>query len=97
MDRENKKMTKKELVEVLSKELNYSKREIERILGKITNTVMEKVKGGEKVAVTGFGTFDLGKRAQRRGRNPQTGDIISIPEMKMPRFRAGKVFKEAVR
>jgi len=51
----------------------------------------------EKVAITGFGTFDLGKRASRRGRNPQTGEIIHIPEMKMPRFRAGKSLKEEVR
>ena len=90
-------MTKRELVETLSKELNYSKREVERILDKFTGTVIEKVKGGEKVAVTGFGTFDLGRRAQRRGRDPQTGDYITIPSMNMPRFRAGKRFKETVR
>lgn len=90
-------MTKRELVETLSKELNYSKKEVERILDKITSTVIEKVKGGEKVAVTGFGTFDLGRRAQRRGRDPQTGDYITIPSMNMPRFRAGKRFKEMVR
>ena len=90
-------MTKKELVETLSKELGYSKKEVERILGKFTSVVIDKVKTGEKVAITGFGTFNLGKRAQRRGRDPQTGQIITIPEMKMPRFRAGKGFKEKVR
>lgn len=90
-------MTKKELVETLAKDLNYSKKEVERVLDKLSKTVMEKVKSGEKVAITGFGTFDLGKRAQRRGRDPQSGDYITIPQMNMPRFRAGKVFKEQVR
>lgn len=90
-------MTKKELVETLSKELGYSKKEVERVLDKFTGIVFDRVKSGEKVAVTGFGTFDLGKRASRRGRDPQTGDYITIPEMKMPRFRAGKRFKEIVR
>lgn len=90
-------MTKKELVEVLSKELGYSKKEVERVLDKFTGIVFDRVKNGEKVAVTGFGTFDLGKRASRRGIDPQTGQSITIPEMKMPRFRAGKRFKEIVR
>lgn len=90
-------MTKRELVDTLSKDLKKSKREIEGFLDAFTGIVVGKVKGGEKVAVTGFGTFDLGKRAKRRGRDPQTGDYITIPEMNMPRFRAGKNFKESVR
>jgi len=90
-------MTKKKLVEALAKELGYSKKEVERVLEKFTGVVYDRVKSGEKVAITGFGTFDLGKRAKRRGKNPQTGAYITIPEMKMPRFRAGKRFKEIVR
>ncbi len=90
-------MTKHDLVESLSKETGYSKKEVEAFLKVLTTTITDKVKSGEKVAITGFGTFDLGKRASRRGRNPQTGDYITIPEMKMPRFRAGKNLKETVR
>lgn len=90
-------MTKKDLVATLSKELNYSKRDVEKFLDKITDIVVTKVKGGEKVAITGFGTFDLGKRAKRRGIDPQTGASITIPQMNMPKFRAGKNFKESVR
>ena len=90
-------MTKQELVNTLSKETEYSKKEVESFLLKFTNIVSEKISRGEKVAITGFCTFDLGKRASRRGRNPQNGDFITIPEMKMPRFRAGKRLKEAVR
>lgn len=90
-------MTKHELVERLSKDTGYSKKEVEACLKTLTGIITEKVKNGEKVAITGFGTFDLGKRASRRGRNPQTGDYITIPEMKMPRFRAGKNLKETCR
>ncbi len=90
-------MTKHELVETLSKETQYSKKEVEAFLKVLTTTITNKVKNGEKVAITGFGTFDLGKRAARNGRNPQDGSKITIPEMKMPRFRAGKNLKEAVR
>ncbi|MDO8507174.1 MAG: HU family DNA-binding protein [bacterium] len=90
-------MTKHDLVESLSKETGYSKKEVEACLKTLTSIITDKVRNGEKVAITGFGTFDLGKRASRRGRNPQNGDYITIPEMKMPRFRAGKNLKEAVR
>jgi len=90
-------MTKQQFVDTLSKETGLSKKNVEMFLGKFTKIVTENVVKGEKVAITGFGTFDLGKRAARIGRNPQSGDYINIPEMKMPRFRAGKRLKEAVR
>ena len=90
-------MTKRELIDVLSKETKYSKKEVDAFLDKFVDVVSRTVQKGEKVALTGFGTFDLGKRAARRGRDPQTGEIIRIPEMKMPRFRAGKNLKETCR
>ncbi|MEI7616854.1 MAG: HU family DNA-binding protein [Actinomycetota bacterium] len=90
-------MTQQKFIESLASETGYSQKEVRRILDIFTGTVTKQVKRGEKVAITGFGTFDLGKRAARRGRNPQTGEIIHIPEMKMPRFRAGKSLKEDVR
>lgn len=90
-------MTKRELVDVLSAETKYTKKEVKDFVEKFAAVVTRTVKKGEKVSVTGFGTFDLGKRASRRGRDPQTGEIIRIPEMKMPRFRAGKNLKESVR
>lgn len=90
-------MTKQEFIEELSKQTGYSKKEVKSFIEKFTGIITDKVKKGEKVAVTGFGTFDLGKRAARRGRNPQTGELIQIPEMPMPNFRAGKVLKEKCR
>ena len=90
-------MTKQKLIETLSRESSLNKREVETLLLKLTNIVGRTIKKGEKVSITGFGTFDLGKRAARRGVNPQTGAEIHIPEMPMPRFRAGKRLKEVVR
>lgn len=90
-------MTKQELVETLASETQMTKRQVEQVLATFVGIVGRTVKNGEKVSVTGFGTFDLGKRAARRGVNPQTGAEIQIPEMPMPRFRAGKRLKELVR
>ena len=90
-------MTKQELIETLAQETQMSKRQVEQVLGTFVDIVGRTVKKGQKVSVTGFGTFDLGKRAARRGVNPQTGAEIQIPEMPMPRFRAGKRLKEIVR
>lgn len=90
-------MTKQKLIEVLSAETHMTKRQVETVLQAFARTVEKTVAGGEKVNLTGFGTFDLGTRAARRGVNPQTGKEIQIPAMPMPRFRAGKRFKETIR
>lgn len=90
-------MTKQQLIETLAAENNVTKRQAERMLSSLVDIIERTVAKGEKVAVTGFGTFDLGKRAARRGVNPQTGEEIHIPEMAMPRFRAGKRLKETIR
>lgn len=90
-------MTKQKLIENLARETGMSKRQVDGFLAKLTGIVGKTIQKGEKVSITGFGTFDLGKRAARRGVNPQTGAEIHIPEMPMPRFRAGKRLKEQVR
>ncbi len=90
-------MTKQRLIETLSDETGMTKKQVESFLYKFVNVVERTVARGEKVSITGFGTFDLGKRAARRGVNPQTGEEIHITEMPMPRFRAGKRLKETLR
>ena len=90
-------MTKRELVAELAQRTNNSKKETERIISAMVDIITEEVKKGEKVSITSFGTFYLGKIAKRRGRDPQTGKEITIPDMKIPRFRAGKGLKEEVR
>lgn len=90
-------MTKHHLIETLADETKMTKREVEAFLTTFVAIVERTIADGEKVSITGFGTFDLGKRAARRGVNPQTGAEIHIPEMPMPRFRAGKRLKETLR
>jgi DNA-binding protein HU-beta len=60
-------------------------------------TIQDAVVNGDKVQIVGFGTFETATRAARVGRNPQTGENISIPESKSPKFKAGKAFKDAVK
>lgn len=90
-------MTKHRLIETLAAETGTSRRQAEDFLTKLVGIIERTVASAEKVSITGFGTFDLGKRAARRGVNPQTGAEIQIPEMPMPRFRAGKRLKERLR
>lgn len=90
-------MTKRELIETLAKKNKISKRQAEIFLQSFTDTVTEEVKKKGKVSITGFGVFDLGKRAARRGVDPRTQAEIRIPAMPMPRFRAGKRLKDSVR
>jgi DNA-binding protein HU-beta len=91
------KMTKRELVSELSVKTGHSKREVEKMIDEIVTIISDKIQKNEKVSITSFGTFYLGSIAKRRGRDPQTGKEISIPDMKIPRFRAGKGLKEKVR
>ena len=90
-------MTKRELVAELATKTGHSKKEVEKFLDSVVSTISEKVKNGEKVSITSFGTFYLGSIAKRRGRDPQSGREITIPDMRIPRFRAGKGLKEEVR
>ena len=90
-------MTKRELVADLSASTGNSKKEVEKFLNTIVETITAKIKVGEKVSITSFGTFYLGSIAKRRGRDPQNGKELTIPDMKIPRFRAGKGLKETVR
>lgn len=90
-------MTKREFVAELAKRSGHSKKDSEKFVSEIVEIVKENLKRDEKVSITSFGTFYLGRIAKRRGRDPQTGKEITIPDMKIPRFRAGKGLKEAVR
>lgn len=90
-------MTKQELITTLAEDAGTTKRHAEYMLTKLVNVIERSVARGEKVNVTGFGTFDLGTRKQRRGINPATSERITIPSMKLPRFRAGTRFKSRVR
>lgn len=90
-------MTKEGLIEAVMKEAGFehktdSAKAVEAVFGTITKTLGR----GEDVAITGFGTFRVAKRAAREGRNPKTGEKIQIKASIKPKFRAGKALKEAV-
>ncbi len=90
-------MTRRELISTLASKQGTSKRQAEEWLDSFVNIVSSEVAKGNKVSITGFGVFDLGSRAARRGVDPRSGEEIQIPKLKMPRFRAGKRLKELVR
>lgn len=89
-------MNKTELVAAIAAKAELSKKDSEKALKALTDTVAEQLKKGEKVQLVGFGTFEVVKRAARTGKNPQTGKAIKIPASKAPKFKAGKGLKDTV-
>ncbi len=90
-------MNKTELINSLSEETTFSKKDIARVLDAWTRIVERSLKKGEKVAITGFGTFLVSRRPARKGINPATKERINIPAMSVPRFKPGKNLREVVR
>ena len=90
-------MTKGELIASVGKEAKISKASAEKTINAFTNTVMKALKKGDKLALTGFGTFSVAKRRARAGRNPKTGKEIKIPAMRVAKFKAGNLLKGAVK
>ncbi len=90
-------MTKAELIANIAKETKISKSSAEKAINAFTNSVTKALKKGDKLTLTGFGTFSVAKRRAREGRNPQTGKEIKIPANKVAKFKAGKMLKSAVK
>jgi DNA-binding protein HU-beta len=90
-------MTKAELVMAMAKEAKIPKVSAERALNAFTGAVTKALKKGDKLTLTGFGTFCVAKRRGRTGRNPQTGKEIKIPATKVAKFKAGNLLKSAVK
>jgi DNA-binding protein HU-beta len=89
-------VTKADLVSAMAEKSGLTKAEAERALKAFTEAVEDALKAGDKVALVGFGTFAVGERAARTGKNPQTGKKIQIAAAKVPKFKAGKALKDAV-
>jgi DNA-binding protein HU-beta len=91
-----KAMTKEELVEAVAKGC-CSKREASDAVNAVIDTITKALSKGQKVTLTGFGTFSVSKRAARMGVNPRTGEKIKIKATTVPKFKAGKSLKDAVK
>ncbi|HUY04134.1 MAG TPA: HU family DNA-binding protein [Rhodocyclaceae bacterium] len=93
---EETQVNKSELIDQIAKSADISKAAAGRALDATIGAVKASMKKGQMVTLVGFGTFYVGKRAARTGRNPRTGAAIKIKAAKMPKFRAGKALKDAV-
>ena len=89
-------MNKAELVSAIADKAELSKKDAEAALKAFTDVVTEDLQKGEKRQLVGFGTFEVSERAARTGRNPQTGEEMTIPASKAPKFKAGKALKDLV-
>lgn len=90
-------MNKTELVAAVATKADLSKKDAEAAVKAVLDAVTEALADGEKVALVGFGTFEVKERAARTGKNPRTGEAIEIPASKVPSFKAGAVLKNAVK
>lgn len=89
-------MNKTELVALVAEKSGLTKKDAEAAVSAVLDSVVEAVTNGEKVQIVGFGTFEQRQRNARTGCDPRTGNTIEIPASKVPAFKAGKAFKEAV-
>ena len=89
-------MNKTELIDSMAAKTGLTKKNAEAALNAFVETVSEELTKGEKVSLVGFGTFEVSERAEREGRNPQTGETMKIAASKAPKFKAGKALKDAL-
>ena len=89
-------MTKVELIASVAAEAGMSKKDAEKAVNAALAAITEELKNGGKVSLVGFGTFEVRERPERQGRNPRTGETLTIPACKMVKFRPGKMLKDAL-
>ena len=89
-------MTKAELIEEVAKVATLTKKETELIVNTVFDNITDALSKGDKVELRGFGSFRIRHRNSRKGRNPKTGDSVSVPEKRVPFFKVGKRLRELV-
>ncbi|MDZ7737270.1 MAG: HU family DNA-binding protein [Gammaproteobacteria bacterium] len=89
-------MNKAELIDAVAETADISKASAARALDGALDAITESLRKGDTVTLVGFGTFSVRQRAARSGRNPQTGETIKIKASKVPGFKPGKAFKDAI-
>lgn len=90
-------MNKASIVEAVHGVLGGTKVQAEQIVDKVFDSIVESLKKGEEVSIAGLGIFSVKARAARQARNPRTGETLQVPAMNVPKFRAAKALKEAVK
>ena len=89
-------MNKTELVGAVAEKTGLTKKAADEVVNALFDVITETLASGDKVQIIGFGTFEVRERAARKGRNPQTGEVIDIAASKLPAFKAGKALRRAV-
>ena len=90
-------MNKTELISAVAEKTGLSKKDSDAAVNAAIDAITESLKSDDKVALVGFGTFEVRARAERMGKNPQTGEAIKIAASKVPAFKAGKALKDALK
>lgn len=89
-------MNKTELIAAVAQKADLNKKDAEKALAAVIDGIEDALKAGEKVQLIGFGTFEVRERAAKEGRNPRTGETMTIPASKVPAFKAGKALKDSL-
>lgn len=89
-------MNKAELIEEIADRMEMNRREAGEIVNSVFDVIKQDVAAGNKVSITGFGTFEAAARAARDARNPRTGDVVTVAATTVPRFKPGQSFKDEV-
>ena len=90
-------MNKSELIAAVAEKAGLSKKDADAAVAAVFGAMTDELKKGEKVQLIGFGTFEVRARAAKQGRNPKTGEAMTIAASKVPAFKAGKALKDAVK
>lgn len=89
-------MNKSQLIKSVAEKSDLSQKQVSEALSLIEATLIESLKAGEKIQLSGFGTFEVRERAERKGRNPKTGEVVTVPACKYLAFVSAKAVKEAL-
>lgn len=89
-------MNKTELIAAVAEKTDLSKKDADAAVSAVLGAITDALKAGDKIQLVGFGTFEVRNRAAKQGRNPRTGETMTVPASKVPTFKAGKALKDAV-
>lgn len=90
-------MNKTEFINAVAEKEGIEKKCAEKAVNAVFATIAQELAKGEKIQLVGFGTFEIRERAEKQGRNPRTGETMTVPASKIPAFKAGKALKDAVK